>query len=248
MKFVSKCIHCQRKRKTIGSALKTHRNTMRTNQGQYPMQMIYLDFYGPLHATADDYKYILTCKDAFTRFHWLIPTKSTNTNAVVEALEKEIFAYWGLPDKIVTDNAKEFTSAKMKEICEQLNITLRTVVPYNPASNSVERVHSTMGEIFRSFEKIARENWKGLVPAMNLAINSSVNRVTGFSPLFLMTGRPPRLERRILFGDTQEKDEMEVGLDCAEKMERVFEMVKKNVGKHLQYRVKEYLEDDAKKL
>ena len=29
-------------------------------------------------------------------------------------------------------------------------------------------------------------------------------------------------------------------------MERVFEMVKKNVGKHLQYRVKEYLEDDAK--
>ena len=39
---------------------------------------------------------------------------------------------------------------------------------------------------------------------------------------------------------------MEVGLDCAEKLERVFEMVKKNVGKHLQYRVKEYLEDDAK--
>ena len=39
---------------------------------------------------------------------------------------------------------------------------------------------------------------------------------------------------------------MEMGLDCAYKMERVFETVKKNVGKHLQYRLKEYLEDDAK--
>ena len=142
------------------------------------MQMMNLYFHGPLHSLPDGYKYSLTCKDAFTRFHCLIPTKGTWRSIIMEAWEKGLFVYWGLTDKIVGDNATEFTSARMKKICNKQNYTLRTTLPYNPSSNSVERMHSTMPEIFRAFGKTTRGKWRELVPAMTLAINSSVIRVT----------------------------------------------------------------------
>ena len=89
--------------------------------------MLYLDFYGPLHSTPDGYKHILTCKDAFSRFYWLIPTKTTKNSDIADALEKHVFAVFGMPDKLVSDNAKSFTSVKMKELCDKLNITLSNI-------------------------------------------------------------------------------------------------------------------------
>lgn len=192
------------------------------------------------------FKYVLTCKDSFSKFHWLLPTKCTDTDTIAEELERNIFGVWGLPEKLVTDNAKSFTSKKMKELCEKLNITLRTTVTYNPSSNAVERSHSIIGKLFVAFEDESRTDWKKLIPSMTLAMNSSVNRVSGFSPIFMMTGRPPRLERRIINGDNLEnQDEMEQSWGIEEKMERVFNKCKENVGKHLQYCLKHYLEDDA---
>ena len=133
-------------------------------------------------------------------------TRNQETDTIVNELERNIFAYWGLCDKIISDNQTSFTSAKIKEIYKRLNITQRTVTPYSPQSNSVEVAHRTMGEIFRAFENEARTDWKSLVPAMNLALNSMVNRITGFSPLFVMTGRPPRLSGRVIFKTTEDED------------------------------------------
>ena len=81
---------------------------------------------------------------------------------------------------------------------------------------------------------------------MNLALNLMVNRITGFSPLFVMTGRPPRLSRRVVFKTTEDEDVAEKTWEIVEKMEKVFEEVNEKVQDHLQYRQKHYLDDDAK--
>ncbi|EFN72529.1 Pro-Pol polyprotein, partial [Camponotus floridanus] len=47
-----------------------------------PLHTIHLDHFGPLEATAYGYKYILVVVDAFTKFTWLFPTKSTTTDEV----------------------------------------------------------------------------------------------------------------------------------------------------------------------
>ena len=89
-------------------------------------------------------------KDNYTGYVWLESTKEQDTDSVIKALEKNIFAHHGLPDMITTDNHSVFNSKKMEELCKALNITKRNIVPHNPQSNSAERVHKTMGQIFRT--------------------------------------------------------------------------------------------------
>ena len=103
-RYIAKCLECARKRKTIGAQLQTQRNVMRTNQAQFCMQVIYLDFYGPLHTTPDGFKHILTAKCSYSKYLWLTPTRNQETDTIVSELEKNIFAYWGLCDKIISDN------------------------------------------------------------------------------------------------------------------------------------------------
>ena len=43
-----------------------------------------------------------------------------------------------------------------------------------------------------------------------------------------------------------ENNEGNYGGDLAERLERIYEIVQENVSKHLDYRIKEYMEDDAK--
>ena len=246
-KFIANCLECSRKRNTIGGNRKTQRNVMRSTQARYCMEIIYLDTFGPLHTTEDGYKYILTAKCGYSRYVWLLPMKNQNTDTILGEIERHIFAYFGLPDKIISDNYVSFTAEKMKDLCKKLNITFKQTTPYSPQSNSVEVTHRTMGQIFRAFEKQSKTDWKKLVPAMNLAINSMVNRITKHSPMFLMLGRPPRLERNILYTyHTDDEDITKRAMDRVEIMEKVFEEVNKNVETHLEYRIREYLEDDAK--
>ena len=58
------------------------------------MPLIHLDHYGPLPKTPDNHEFILTIRDNFTRYVWLIPVSDTKTDTVVKALETQIFKYF----------------------------------------------------------------------------------------------------------------------------------------------------------
>lgn len=57
------------------------------DKGCNPLQTIHLDHIGPMDITAKQYKYILMVVDAFSKFVWLYPTKSTGTEEVVSKLQ-----------------------------------------------------------------------------------------------------------------------------------------------------------------
>lgn len=44
-----------------------------------PFHTLHIDHFGPLENTTDNYKYILAIINAFTKFVWLFPTKSTTS-------------------------------------------------------------------------------------------------------------------------------------------------------------------------
>ena len=64
----------------------------------------------------------MTCRDISTRFVCLISVKDTKPEAVAQALEDNIFNYFGLVDAIILDNAGSFTLIVIKDICKTLNI------------------------------------------------------------------------------------------------------------------------------
>ena len=123
------------------------------------MAFLYVDHYGKFPRSDRGNAYILTCSDNFTRFIWLIPVTDTRAETVVQALEDNIFKYFGLVDAITFNKARSFTSNNIKDICKKLNIDDKKTVPYCPNPNQSERVHRNLGEIMRELKSDNQASW-----------------------------------------------------------------------------------------
>ena len=76
----------------------------------------------------------LVLTDAFSKWPEVFEMKSTTTSKVLDLL-RFIFACYGLPQQLVSDNGPQFTSAEFKEFCGRNGIQHVRVAPYHPASN-----------------------------------------------------------------------------------------------------------------
>lgn len=74
-----------------------------------PMDTLHLDHLGPMPSTNKNYKHILTVVDAFTKFCWIFPTKSTTASEGVQKM-KLLSETFGNPRRIVADRGSAFTS------------------------------------------------------------------------------------------------------------------------------------------
>lgn len=67
-----------------------------------PLEVLHLDHFGPLQESGDNFKHILVIVDAFTRFTWLYPTRSTGSKETINYLTS-LFDTFGNPLKLVSD-------------------------------------------------------------------------------------------------------------------------------------------------
>lgn len=63
-----------------------------------------------------------------------------------------------------------------------------------------ERMNRTMEEVLRHYVDEQQTNWDELLPLVEFAMNSAVNRSTGFSPFYLNYGREPLTPAAMLHG------------------------------------------------
>ena len=80
---------------------------------QKPFERLSLDIKGPVNSSQRGFRFILVVVDEYSRFVWGYPLKDISTDSVIERLES-LFAYFGYPLTIHTDNGSNFVSAKMK--------------------------------------------------------------------------------------------------------------------------------------
>lgn len=59
------------------------------NKEDRPLGTFHVDHVGPMEITNKWYKHILVIVDAFSKFVWLYPVRSTNTEAVIDRLERQ---------------------------------------------------------------------------------------------------------------------------------------------------------------
>jgi len=72
-----------------------------------PFQIVHADHFGPLTQSPEGYKHILLSVDAFTRFTWLLPVKTTSSRETIKQFQK-VFEHFGFPQEIVTDRGTAF--------------------------------------------------------------------------------------------------------------------------------------------
>ena len=74
----------------------------------FPFQLLGVDIQGPFKVSKNGYKYILVCVDHYTSWVEAIPLKTITAKEVIEAFFKLIIARHGCPNKLLTDQGKQF--------------------------------------------------------------------------------------------------------------------------------------------
>uniref|UniRef100_A0A3B1IGT4 ribonuclease H n=1 Tax=Astyanax mexicanus TaxID=7994 RepID=A0A3B1IGT4_ASTMX len=90
-------------------------------------------------------RYLLVVVDRFSRWVEACPTKKKDAHSVAKFLCTEVFSRWGLPDRLSSDNGKEFVDKTVKLILQKLGITQRFGSVYSPKSQGVcERMNGVL--------------------------------------------------------------------------------------------------------
>ena len=96
-----------------------------------PWARLQLDYLGPLKGRMH-----LIIVDAHSKWIEVVCTPSATSAAVIEELNV-LFAQFGLPDTIVTDNGTCFVSAEFAAFLKRNGIKHITSAPYYPATNGM---------------------------------------------------------------------------------------------------------------
>ncbi|XP_065095462.1 uncharacterized protein K02A2.6-like [Ochlerotatus camptorhynchus] len=96
-----------------------------------PWQRIHLDDAGPMDGW---YYFILV--DAYTKWPEVVQTKDITSAATLRIL-RNIFARFGFPETVVSDNGTQFTSEVFEAYCESNAILHLKTAPYHPQSNGL---------------------------------------------------------------------------------------------------------------
>lgn len=94
-----------------------------------------------------------------------------------------------MPQIIIADNAKAFTSKAFIEFLKKFNVQIRYNSFYHPQHNFVERSNKTIGNFLRCFCNDNHRHWDAHIPELQHALRTATNEVTGYTPYFLVFGR-----------------------------------------------------------
>ena len=135
--------------------------------------------------------------DNHSKWIEVVPMKSTTTVKTLEVL-RSLFARYGLPKQLVSDNGPQFTSQEFEECMRVNGIRHIKSAPYHPASNGeAERFVQTFK---RSLQAGRKEN--GTVPQklaqFLLSYRSTPNATTGVTPAELFLKRKIRTRLDLL--------------------------------------------------
>ena len=183
--IVTTCLRCQRKKKKKG----TQRHTYEVDAYTVKFTSVSIDHVGPLPATPEGLRFLLVVLDRATRWVEAYPVKDLSALTTAKTLIDHYFCRFGFPQIVHSDNSKSFVGQVFKEAMRLLRIKTTTTPVYNPCSNPVERANGNLGCKLKALVHETNKNWLECLPAALLAIRSSVNRSTGFSPFMLLFGQ-----------------------------------------------------------
>ena len=151
-----------------------------------PWKIVYVDYAGPFLG-----KKIFIAVDVHSK--WPEACIMTNTTAakMITAL-REIFAHYGIPRQLVSDNCPQFVSREFRQFMLVNRVKHIRSSPYRPASNgAAERLVQTVKQALRSGHQAGHSLEQSLQTFL-LRYHTIPHATTGVSPCALMFGRDLR--------------------------------------------------------
>lgn len=136
---------------------------------------------------------ILVIVDRFTKYAYFLPYLKTGTaEDAAYVFLRHVTAQHGMPDELVTDRDKLFTSNFWKSLMAQLGPKLRLSTAYHPQSDGqTERTNQTLEQYLRCYVNHPQNDWVKLLPLAQFAYNSAPSESTRTSPFYANYGYQP---------------------------------------------------------
>ena len=151
---------------------------------EHPWERIHIDFAGPFMG-----KMFLLVVDAHSRWMEVEIVNAASTQNTTEHL-RSMFARFGLPKVMVTDNGSCFTSSDFAEFARRNQIRHLRTAPYHPSSNGLaERAVQTFK---LGMKKQTNGTLQTKLSRFLFHYRLTPNATTGVAPAELMLKRQPR--------------------------------------------------------
>ena len=165
--------------------------------------------------------------DHFTWYSQAYVTPNQKANTVAKTLWDKFFVHHGFPEKILSDQGRNFKSKLLGELCELAQVKKMRTTPYRPEGNgSCERFNRTLISMLGTLPEEFKVEWTNHVNTLTYAYNCTRSNVTGFSPYYLLYGRHPLLpidiEFRVMTPDLSETVTLKYVKELWKRLEYAF--------------------------
>lgn len=173
---------------------KAPNEALRPPMGEYyavqrTWQKLYIDFLGPYPRSKDGNCFIFIVMDHLSRFVMLEPMRDANSKNVCKFLERRIFSVFSVPEIILSDNGKQFTSKLFGELMVKYGVQHKFTAKYHPQANACERVNRSIIAGIRAYIGESHNNWDKHLHSIAAAIRNITHDTTNESPHFVVFGK-----------------------------------------------------------
>ncbi|CAI5685240.1 unnamed protein product [Oreochromis niloticus] len=134
-------------------------------------------------------RYVLVAMDYFTKWPeaYAVPDQSATTTA--ERLAEEMFARFGVPAELHSDQGRNFESKVFGEICRRLGVEKTRTTPLHPQSDGlVERFNRTLATQLAILTSRHQRDWDRHLPLVLWSYWTAVQESSQCTPAALMFG------------------------------------------------------------
>jgi hypothetical protein len=146
-----------------------------------PWEEVTMDFLMDLpESTASQYMGILVIVHSLTKMAIYLPCrKDIDSPELAQMFLEHIICKRGVPDNLITNHAKEFTSQFWNRVGSHISINHRLSTSFHPQTDGQTEQHNqTMEQYFWAFSNYKQPNWVELLPFAEFAHNNSVHHST----------------------------------------------------------------------
>ena len=193
--YIRQCSTCAQNKST------RHKPYGKQQQIEAPQQVwqeITMDFIVKLPLSKDtitDIKYnsILVVVDRLTKYAHFIPWKEKgNAKDLAKVILKEIIANHVIPQSIISDRDKLFTSKFLNTWTQQLGTKVKLLTAYRPQTNGqTEQTNQTLEQYLRHYINFKQNNWIDLLPLAQFAYNNHQHTTTKILSFYANYGKHP---------------------------------------------------------
>ena len=136
-------------------------------------------------------QYLLVAQDYFSKWPFARALPDQRAQTIVQTLRDDVFSLVGPPQKLHSDQGRNFESHLLRELCKAFGVKKSHTTPYHPMGDGlVERMNRSLLSLLRSHAQ-RESDWEEHLQLLLYLYRTSKHASTGLPPYEILFGHNP---------------------------------------------------------